>query len=134
MFASRRLLSGAFRPSAMLLVEKGKVEKWIADRGFGFISDDNTKKSHFVHFSALKVVEGGFRALNVGQEVEFDIVNQDGKTRAENVTAPGGQELPSGPRPPNQGQGGNFRGGRGGGNFRGGRGRGGPRPTDNDSF
>lgn len=97
----------------------GKVVSWMSGRGFGFVESDEDKKQHFVHFSAVKVEAGGYRGLSVGQEVEFDVVTQDGRTRAENVTGPGGAALPSGPRPPEGA------GGRGGGGFRGGRGRGG---------
>lgn len=101
----------------------GTVVSW--KKGFGFI-EDQEKKQHFVHFSALQVEEGGFRALDVGQEVEFQVSEQDGRTRAENVTAVGGGLLPSGPRPESDGGRGGFRG-RGGdrggyGGFRGGRG------------
>jgi cold shock CspA family protein len=101
----------------------GTVVSW--KKGFGFI-EDAEKKQHFVHFSALQVEEGGFRALDVGQEVEFQVSEQDGRTRAENVTAVGGGPLPSGPRPESDGGRGGFRG-RGGdrggyGGFRGGRG------------
>ena len=119
----------AFSASAALL-NKGKVVSWMAGRGFGFIEDEADKKQHFVHFSALKVETGGFRALTIGQEVEFDVTSQDGRTKAENVSAPGGAALPSGPRPPEgfsgrggRGGGGGFRG-RGGG-YGGGRGGGG---------
>lgn len=101
-------------PCAILL-NKGRVVSWMSNRGFGFIEDDADKKQHFVHFSALQAEAGGFRALTVGQEVEFEVASQDGRTRAENVTGPGGAKLPSGPRPPpGTGRGGGF-GGRGGG-------------------
>lgn len=109
------------------LCNTGKVVSWMAGRGFGFVEDAEDKKQHFVHFSTLQVVPGGFRALTVGQEVQFEINTQDGRTRAENVTALNGEPLPSGPRPPERsddGNNGGFRGGRGGGNFRGGRGGG----------
>lgn len=90
----------------------------MSGRGFGFIEDDADKKQHFVHFSALQTETGGFRALTVGQEVEFEVASQDGRTRAENVTSPGGAKLPSGPRPPEgAGRGRGFGGGRGGRDF-----------------
>jgi cold shock CspA family protein len=111
-----------FAASAPALYPTGRVMSWMAGRGFGFIESDDDKKQHFVHFSAVKVEAGGFRALQVDQRVEFQIVEQDGRTRAENVTAPGGAPLPSGPRPEGFQ---NNRGGRGRGGFRGGRGRGG---------
>eukprot|EP00658_Telonema_sp_P-2_P010005 TRINITY_DN13744_c0_g1_i1.p1 TRINITY_DN13744_c0_g1~~TRINITY_DN13744_c0_g1_i1.p1 ORF type:complete len:101 (-),score=24.57 TRINITY_DN13744_c0_g1_i1:79-381(-) len=75
----------------------GKVASWMAGRGFGFVEDDNDKKQHFVHFTALQVEPGGFQALSVGQEIEFEVNSREGRTRAENVTAVGGSPLPSGP-------------------------------------
>ena len=111
-------------PTQMLL-NKGKVISWMTGRGFGFAEDASDQKQHFVHFSALKTEPGGYRGLSVGQEIEYDVVSADGRTRAENVTGPGGSPLPSGPRPPEGfgGGGGAPRGGRGGG-FGGGRGGG----------
>lgn len=102
----------------------GKVASWMPGRGFGFVAGDDGKE-HFVHFSAVKVEAGAFRGLTVGQEVEFDLVTQDGRTRAENVTAPGGGFLPGAPRPFNEGGRGGGEGGRGGRG--GGRGYGGGR-------
>ncbi len=128
-FTTRTLAAGrssAFGATAALFMPvKGKVTSWLAGRGFGFIEDEE-KKQHFVHFSALKVVPGGFKALNVGQDVEFDVVQQDGRTKADNVTGPGGEMLQGGPRPPPQegGRGGGGFRGRGSGGFRGGRGGG----------
>lgn len=119
------LLSRRFAATA-LLGNTGKVVSWMNGRGFGFIEDDADKKQHFVHFSALQTETGGFRALTVGQEVEFEVSTQDGRTRAENVTSPGGEKLPSGPRPP-EGMGRGF-GGRGRG-----RGRGGNRDNNNNN-
>ncbi len=116
--------------AALFMPVKGKCISWLATRGFGFVEDADDKKQHFVHHSALKVEAGGFRALTVGQDVEFDVVNQDGRTKADNVTGLGGQPLPTGPRPPEgmgRGGGGGFRGrgGRGGGGGYRGRGNGG---------
>ena len=115
----------------------GKCVSWVQGKGFGFVEDAD-KKQHFVHNSAVKVEDGGYRALSQGQDVEFDVVSSDdGRTRAENVTAPNGAPLPSGERPPRQ-EGGNFRGGRGGGGgggYRGGRGGGNQRQNDfNDDY
>jgi cold shock CspA family protein len=115
--------------SALLFAPKtGKVVSWMAGRGYGFIEDHSERKQHFVHFSGLKVEPGGFRSLSVGQEVEFDVTEADGRPRAENVTGPGGNALPSGERPM-QDAGGDRRGrgrggGRGGGRGDGFRGRG----------
>lgn len=127
----RSLSARMFAPSVALLAPlTGKCVSWMGNKGFGFVEDNTDKKQHFVHFSAVKVVPGAYKALDVGQEVEFEVVQQDGKLRADNVTAIGGAPLPGGTRPPGQegGQGG-FRGGnRGGGGgdgYRGNRGGGG---------
>lgn len=133
----RATLLTRLAPSAVLL-NTGKVVAWMNGRGFGFIEDDADKKQHFVHFSALQTETGGFRALTVGQEVEFEVAQQDGRTRAENVTGPQGAKLPSGPRPPEGGFGrgrGRGRGGynRDGGNGGGGYRDGGDRYRDNNS-
>ena len=102
---------------------EGKCVSW--KKGFGFVQDSEGNE-HFVHFSCLQTEEGAFKSLAVGQEVEFEVVQQDGgKTRAEKVTGPEGSLLPPGPKPERDEGYGNDRGfgGRGGG--RGGRGFGG---------
>ena len=93
----------AFHSTPLALLQKGKVISWMAGRGFGFIEEADTKKQHFCHFSSLKIEPGGYRAVAVGQEVEFDAAMVDGRSRAENVTAPGGLPLPSGVRPEGSG-------------------------------
>ena len=51
---------------------KGTVKWFNAKKGFGFISDE-TGKDVFVHFSALQM--DGFKVLDEGDAVEFDVVN-----------------------------------------------------------
>ena len=50
---------------------KGTVKWFNAKKGFGFISDENGNDV-FVHFSALQM--DGFKVLDEGEEVEFDVV------------------------------------------------------------
>ena len=46
------------------------IVKWFnAQKGYGFITDSETGKDVFVHFSAL--VGSGFKTLEEGQRVEF---------------------------------------------------------------
>mgnify|MGYP000459914413 FL=1 len=64
----------------------GTVKWFNADKGFGFISNDDGSDDVFVHFSAI--VCDGFKTLTEGQKVSFDTEtdsrNSD-KIRAVNV-------------------------------------------------
>jgi len=65
----------------------GTVKWFNAEKGFGFISNEEGGDDVFVHFSAINTE--GFRTLNEGQRVSFDVEpdpkNSD-KLRAVNVT------------------------------------------------
>ena len=57
--------------------------KWLnAKKGFGFISDEEGKDV-FVHFSALQM--DGFKVLEEGDKVEFEVVNGEKGPQAANV-------------------------------------------------
>ncbi len=65
-------------------METGTV-KWFNDaKGYGFISRQ-TGEDVFVHFSAIQA--GGFRSLQEGQQVQFDVVKGPKGWQAENVKA-----------------------------------------------
>lgn len=71
-------------------MHNGTVKWFNADKGFGFISDDNGGGDVFVHFSAIQST--GFRTLNEGQKVVYDIEpdpKDSGKMRAVNVSVAG---------------------------------------------
>lgn len=61
---------------------KGTVKWFNAKKRFGFISDENGNDV-FVHFSALQM--DGFKVLDEGEEVEFDVVNGEKGPQASNV-------------------------------------------------
>ncbi|WP_352407184.1 cold-shock protein [Acetoanaerobium noterae] len=63
---------------------KNGVVKWFnAEKGFGFISVEG-EKDVFVHFSAIQ--SEGYRSLEEGQAVQFEIVDGDKGPQAANVT------------------------------------------------
>ncbi|HIC39292.1 MAG TPA: cold-shock protein [Candidatus Marinimicrobia bacterium] len=63
---------------------QGKV-KWFNDKkGFGFVTSNEDDKDVFVHFSALN--GDGFKTLNEGDEVEYEIVSGPKGDQAANVT------------------------------------------------
>jgi CspA family cold shock protein len=59
--------------------------KWFNDqKGFGFITPEGEGKDCFVHHTAIQA--DGFRSLNEGDQVEFDVVEGQKGPAAENVT------------------------------------------------
>lgn len=59
--------------------------KWFNDsKGFGFITLDDGSKDCFVHHSAIQ--GNGFRSLEEGDRVEFEVVQGEKGPAAENVT------------------------------------------------
>ena len=67
-------------------MNNGTVKWFNADKGFGFISNDNGGDDVFVHFSAI--ISDGFKTLGEGQKVTFDVdpdPKNSSKQRAVNV-------------------------------------------------
>ena len=90
--------------------ETGTVKWFNSEKGFGFITRENGEKDVFVHHSAIQ--GGGFRTLNEGERVEFDVVQGQKGPAAENVTR---LDAPAGGGDGGGGGGGGYGGGRGGG-------------------
>lgn len=67
-------------------MNNGTVKWFNAEKGYGFIANDEGGDDVFVHFSAIQTE--GFKTLNEGQKVTFEteIDNRNGKLRAVNVT------------------------------------------------
>ena len=62
---------------------KGTVKWFNNQKGYGFISDEEGKDV-FVHYSGLNM--SGFKSLDEGAEVQFDVTKDDKDTQAINVT------------------------------------------------
>lgn len=65
--------------------EKGQVKWFNAAKGYGFIQRSNGDDV-FVHFSSIQM--GGYRTLEEGAEVEFEVKTGPKGLQAENVLKP----------------------------------------------
>ncbi|AAP29078.1 cold shock protein CspC [Bacillus tropicus] len=61
---------------------QGRVKWFNAEKGFGFIEREDGDDV-FVHFSAIQ--QDGYKSLEEGQQVEFDIVDGARGPQAANV-------------------------------------------------
>ncbi|MGP3980056.1 cold-shock protein [Streptomyces sp. KR80] len=62
---------------------KGTVKWFNADKGFGFITQDEGGPDVFVHFSAIQT--GGYKSLEEGQKVEYEVTQGPKGPQAEQV-------------------------------------------------
>jgi CspA family cold shock protein len=60
----------------------GRVKWFSAQKGYGFIELDGSRDV-FVHFSAIQ--SDGFRTLQEGQQVQFELLETDKGPQASNV-------------------------------------------------
>ena len=66
----------------------GTVKWFNAEKGYGFIANDEGGDDVFVHFSAIQST--GYRTLNEGQKVSYEVEpdsKNSSKLRAVNVTS-----------------------------------------------
>ena len=62
---------------------QGTVKWFNAEKGFGFIAQEDGGDDVFVHYSAIQ--SSGYRTLDEDQKVEFDITQSPKGPQAENV-------------------------------------------------
>ena len=66
-----------------LRMPSGKVKWFNAKKGYGFITDDKTKKDIFLHVSALE--KSKLRVLKEEQSIAYDIREEKDKLQAINI-------------------------------------------------
>ncbi|MBB1482335.1 cold-shock protein [Tessaracoccus sp. MC1865] len=62
----------------------GTVKWFNGEKGFGFIAPDDKSEDVFVHFSAIKST--GYRSVEEGEKVEYDVEQGPKGLQASNVT------------------------------------------------
>ena len=62
---------------------RGTVKWFNGQKGYGFIQPEGGGKDVFVHISAVE--RAGLQGLQDGQAIEFDVVENRGKSAAENL-------------------------------------------------
>ena len=61
----------------------GTVKWFNPAKGFGFIQPEDGSKDVFVHISAVE--SAGWRSLNEGQKISYELQTEKGKTSAANL-------------------------------------------------
>ncbi|MDU5075317.1 MAG: cold-shock protein [Cutibacterium avidum] len=62
----------------------GTVKWFNADKGYGFIQPDDGSADVFAHFSAIN--SSGYRSLDEGDQVEYDVEQGSKGPQASNIT------------------------------------------------
>lgn len=76
-------VASVFLAIAEIYMEVGTVKWFNSEKGFGFLSVEG-REDVFVHFSAIQ--GDGYKVLEEGQKVQFEIVDGDRGPQASSVT------------------------------------------------
>ena len=66
-----------------LQMPSGKIKWFNAKKGYGFITDNETKKDIFLHVSSLE--NSRLRVLKEDQEISYEIKEEKNKLQAVNI-------------------------------------------------
>ena len=68
-----------------MTTQTGTVKWFNAEKGFGFITPDDSEGDVFVHYSEIQT--GGFRTLDENQRVQFEATQGQKGPQASNIRA-----------------------------------------------
>jgi CspA family cold shock protein len=83
--AQQERISAYRNESKETVMTTGTVKFFNTEKGFGFISPSDGDKDVFVHFSNIS--GDGYKSLDEGQQVEFDVADGRKGPEAQNVRA-----------------------------------------------
>lgn len=67
-----------------IMKQTGTVKWYNSEKGYGFVTPNNSKKDIFIHRSALEAAR--LNTLDENQKIEFDIEEKQGKTSVINIS------------------------------------------------
>ena len=67
-----------------IMKQTGTVKWYNSEKGYGFVTPNNSQKDIFIHRSALEAAR--LNTLDENQKIEFDIEEKQGKTSAINIS------------------------------------------------